>query len=572
MGLSNTNIHSSLFLGIILIFSIPKLVFTQFTAFTYKSCSDGFTYSPNSSYQSNLKTALNSLSTDTRTTNGFYNFTVGQQPDQVSSFALCRGDVPVNTCRACIQRAAELIIGSDGCPNQKQAFGYSGYCSIYFSNGSIYGKLQDDLSPWFITDSNTITNSKGFNQSLYSLMNSLQNEAASGNTTLKYAAGKAGFSGGQDLYGLVQCSPDLSKQNCVQCIQKLISLKPKSKISGVTMVEPNCFVRYNLDPFYGNVPNLLLSSPPLALPSNQTHNSSSATSTEDEIEALDTLQFSLGTVKNATRNFSDDHKLGKGGFGTVYKGILSGGQEIAVKRCLRNLGHGDAEFKNEILILAKLRHKNLVKLLGFCLHGNEMILIYEFVANRSLDYFIFGGLKIIHRDLKAGNVLLDGDFNPKIADFERQVSVKSDVYSFGVLVLEIVSGKAITSFSSDEDQESLTSFAWKNWTAGTAWNLVDPAIIQTGSSTEILRCFHIGLLCVQDNPIDRPTMSSIDLMLNSYSITLEAPMYPAFFTDSNYLPRTLSQWTATGTTASKSSNKSAADSINGVSITELHPR
>ncbi|KAL2931685.1 Cysteine-rich receptor-like protein kinase 10 [Bienertia sinuspersici] len=155
---------------------------------------------------------------------------------------------------------------------------------------------------------------------------------------------------------------------------------------------------------------------------------------------------------------------------------------------------------------------------------------------------------------------------------ERQVSVKSDVYSFGVLVLEIVSGKAITSFSSDEDQESLTSFAWKNWTAGTAWNLVDPAIIQTGSSTEILRCIHIGLLCVQDNLIDRPTMSSIDLMLNSYSITLEAPLYPAFFTDSNYLPTTLSQWTATGTTASKSSNKSAADSVNGVSITELHPR
>ncbi|XP_056683724.1 putative disease resistance protein RGA1 isoform X2 [Spinacia oleracea] len=332
--------------------------------------------------------------------------------------------------------------------------------------------------------------------------------------------------------------------------------------------------------------------------------------TKDEVEALQSLQFDLETIEIATHNFSDDNKIGEGGFGPVYKGILPDGQEIAVKRLYRNSRQGDAEFKNEILILAKVRHKNLVKLLGFCLHGEERILILEFVANRSLDNFIFDPLSrqsmqwetrykiingiargilylhegsrlmIIHRNLKAGSVLLDEDFCPKIADFgmawlfnidqtqtetstiagtfgymapeyaeQSQVSVKLDVYSFGVLVLEIVSGQRITSFYYRGKKENLTAFAWRNWNEGTARNLVDPVLL-AGSSTEILRYIHIGLLCVQESPADRPTMSEVHVMLSTNSVTFEAPLQPAFYTDSQSLPDMLPEWSTTNSQVS----------------------
>ncbi|CAO2842643.1 unnamed protein product [Amaranthus hypochondriacus] len=685
MELSYSSIIPIIHLHVIIItLSFPKLITSQST-FVTQWCSDT-TYPPNSTYQTNLKKLLNSLSTDTRITYGFYNFSLGHQPDRVNSLALCRGDVPVNTCRLCIQNAANLL--PQVCPNQKEAFGYSGYCSIFISNRSIYGQIQDD-GKWFIKDnSDSIKNGNDFNNTLSSLMRLLQNRAASGDSERKFASGEAKFGGGQSLYGLVQCTPDLSRRNCMQCIDDYLQnilpnccVQRNYKASGAIFVQPSCFVRYNVDLFFGNVPDLALSPPPpppglLPRPPNNSSSISTAVHkrkkdaklvaicipiaastilvmsiifiilswrkrprktwmlkfSKDEIKNLQSLQFSLRSIKHATNNFSDDHQLGQGGFGIVYKGVLPDGQEIAVKRLLMNKGQGDVEFKNEILILAKLRHINLVKLLGFCLENKEMILIYEFVANRSLDHFIYDPLKrrsmswetrykiivdiakgilylhentrqkTIHRDLKAGNVLLDADFIPKIADFgmarlfkidqtqtfaskvvgtlgyispeyalQNQVSVKLDVYSYGVLILEIISGQKITSFFYQENQENLLSFAWRNWKENTSWNLVDPTILSNDSKLEILRCIHIGLLCVQHKAEDRPTMSTVDIMLSSNSVQLQEPAPPAFFAESNCLSNMASEWSYT-TTDHQASIRSGRDSINGVSITELEPR
>ncbi|KAD7117327.1 hypothetical protein E3N88_04595 [Mikania micrantha] len=361
-----------------------------------------------------------------------------------------------------------------------------------------------------------------------------------------------------------------------------------------------------------------------------------------DIGTAESLHYDFNIVKAATNDFSEENKLGRG-FGTVYKGKLRDGKQIAVKRLARDFGQGDQEFKNEVLLVAKLQHRNLVQLIGFSIEASERLLIYEYMPNASLDQFIFdpskctildwekryniikgiakgllylhedSRLKIIHRDMKASNVLLDAQMTPKIADFgmarlfkaeetqgdtsrivgtygymapeyamHGQFSVKSDVFSYGVLLLEMVTGQKNQRFQNGESIEDFLSFAWKSWKNGTTANIIDP-ILKTGSGSlrDIIRSVHIGLLCVQENVVNRPTMASVVLMLNSFSITLPLPKEPAFFMPSNIDPEMplLHEYNSSSGSSSlekskisKSRSRSSQYSINEVSISDFIPR
>ncbi|KAK8460603.1 hypothetical protein SEVIR_2G358200v4 [Setaria viridis] len=330
--------------------------------------------------------------------------------------------------------------------------------------------------------------------------------------------------------------------------------------------------------------------------------------------------YSLDRMKAATCNFSDSNKLGEGGFGPVYMGTLPGGEEVAVKRLCRNSGQGLEEFKNEVILIAKLQHRNLVRLLGCCIQREEKILVYEYMPNKSLDAFLFNPekqelldwskrfdiiegiargllylhrdsrLRVVHRDLKASNILLDADMNPKISDFgmarifggdqnqfntnrvvgtfgymspeyamEGIFSVKSDVYSFGVLILEIITGKRAVSFHYHQDSLNIAGYAWRQWNEDKAAELIDPLIRASCSLRQVLRCVHIALLCVQDHADERPDIPTVIIMLSSDS-SLPNPRPPTLMLRGREIEST------------KSSENEQSHSIGTVSMTQLHGR
>ncbi|KAK4598780.1 hypothetical protein RGQ29_016008 [Quercus rubra] len=331
--------------------------------------------------------------------------------------------------------------------------------------------------------------------------------------------------------------------------------------------------------------------------------------------------FSFACIAAATNNFSPETKLGEGGFGPVYKGALPEGREIAVKRLSRNSGQGLVEFKNELILIAKLQHMNLVKLLGCCFQGEEKMLIYEFMPNKSLDSFLFdptknylldwkirvniiegiaqgllylhrySRLKVIHRDLKASNILLDENMCAKISDFglarifkrdgleantnrivgtygymspeyamEGIFSEKSDVFSFGVLMLEIVSGRKNNSFYKVNDPLNLIGYAWELWQRDAGKDIMDPTLKDSCPMHQLLRFIHVALSCLEDSAADRPTILEVITMLKNESVPLPILKKPAFFTGSNVNNEDLQR------------KGSENYSVNGLSISRMDAR
>ncbi|KAK7272597.1 hypothetical protein RJT34_29302 [Clitoria ternatea] len=305
---------------------------------------------------------------------------------------------------------------------------------------------------------------------------------------------------------------------------------------------------------------------------------------DNELQDLKTGYFSLRQIKAATNNFDPANKIGEGGFGPVFKGVLPDGTVIAVKQLSSKSKQGNREFINEIGMISALQHPNLVKLYGCCIEGNQLLLIYEYMENNSLARALFGKeeqkihldwprrmkicvgiakglaylheesrLKIVHRDIKATNVLLDKHLNAKISDFglakldeEENTHIstriagtigymapeyamrgyltdKADVYSFGVVALEIVSGKSNTNYRPKEEFVYLLDWAYVLHEQGNLLELVDPCLGSDYSQEEAMRMLQLALLCANPSPTLRPSMSSVVSMLEGKT-PIQAPI------------------------------------------------
>ncbi|CAN6443561.1 unnamed protein product [Victoria cruziana] len=300
---------------------------------------------------------------------------------------------------------------------------------------------------------------------------------------------------------------------------------------------------------------------------------------------LQTGHFSIKQIKTATRNFDPLNKIGEGGFGPVYKGTLPDGTVIAVKQLSSRSRQGNREFLNEIGMISALQHPNLVKLFGCCIEGNQLMLVYEYLENNSLARALFGPpenrltldwptrssicigiakglayiheestLKIVHRDIKTTNVLLDKDLNAKISDFglakldegdnthistriagtigymapeyatRGYLTDKADVYSFGIVALEIVSGKGNTTPMTEEDGGFLLDTAYVLQEKGCLREMVDPSLGSNFSEEEALRMLKVALLCTSPSPSLRPKMSVIVDMLEGRTEVYHVPI------------------------------------------------
>ncbi|XP_024963695.1 cysteine-rich receptor-like protein kinase 2 [Cynara cardunculus var. scolymus] len=429
-----------------------------------------------------------------------------------------------------------------------------------------------------------------------------------------FAASSSNISGSnRSVYAIAQCVPTLAHNGCKDCLRVAYSniRNCLPSIVDARALDTGCFMRYSNTPFFTNnettiiTPFLregsskkgaiiggvvggvgLLSTIVLVAilmwycrSKRKTTPRGNSHGPNDQLQ--DPVKYSYSDLRKATKNFCDDHKLGEGGFGGVYKGTINNGNVVAVKKLL--VSSAKADFEREVRVISNVHHRNLIRLLGCCSEGPELLLVLEYMENGSLVKFLYGERKgtltwkqrcniifgiakglaylheqyhvtIIHRDINPSNILLDDDFQPKIADFglakllpedqthistrfagtlgytapeyaiHGQLSEKADTYSFGIVVLEIISGKRCTDvLDMSPPDQYLLEHALNVYENHMPLQLIDETLDPNEyTEQEVKKMIEIALTCTQ-SPAERPTMSEVLVLLNDRSREQKPP-------------------------------------------------
>ncbi|XP_060196239.1 cysteine-rich receptor-like protein kinase 2 [Lycium barbarum] len=563
----------------------------------------------------NFVATMETISQQMRT-RGYGVAVTGTGPDTNYGLAQCYGDLSLSDCVLCYAEARTVL---------PQCFPHNAgriYLDGCFMRSENYTFYEQYLGP----EDRHVCGNRTTKGSLFqqNARQAVQQAVANAPSNNGYARAQVSVPGpsNETAYVLADCWRTLSSNSCAACLQNasasMLGCLPWSE--GRAMYT-GCFMRYSDTNFLNAISTnggsssggkvavivIVVVSSMLILgvgvviaiyvwKNKQIQKKRKGANDAEKLVKIlhdNSLNFKYSTLEKATGSFDEANKLGQGGFGTVYKGVLADGREIAVKRLFINNKHRAADFYNEVNIISSVEHKNLVRLLGCSCLGPESLLVYEFLPNQSLDRFIFDPVKgkalnwekrfeiiigtteglvylhkntktrIIHRDIKASNILLDSRLRAKIADFglarsfqedkshistaiagtlgymapeylaHGQLTEKADVYSFGVLLLEIVTGRQNNRSKNAEYTKSLVSIVWDNFQRGIVEELFDPNLMLHNYHTinvknEVARVLHVGLLCTQEIPTLRPSVSRALQMFVKKDEELPPPTNPPF--------------------------------------------
>ncbi|KAF4350865.1 hypothetical protein F8388_008047 [Cannabis sativa] len=467
---SSTLFLLQLYLSFLFI-SIGLSVGANQPTYLYHICPNTTTFTPNSTYQTNLNNLLSSLSSNA-TTSEFHSVTAGKgSSSPIYGNFLCRGDVNATVCRDCVTFAVKDIVKL--CPVEKETIIWYDECQLHYSNKSFFGTLSNSPGGAYLVNTGDITDLYEFNQLVNATTEVAAIEAAKGvGGEKKYATKDANFNGFQRLYTLAQCTPDLNASSCRTCLTMALGELPtccSGKIGGRVLL-PSCNFRYELYPFYTQNAT---TPPPAATP----------------------LPPPPGPSPSPPP-----------------PGFISSSKARTI-----------------VVIVVPIVVALLLFILGFC-----------FLTKRA----------------KKKHTLAEG----------RDDITTPDSLQFDLATIEAATNKFSADYKLGEGGFGEVYKAWKLWKEGNPLKLLDPSLEHSYSDNEVVRCINIGLLCVQEDPEERPTLKTIVLMFNSCSITLAAPNRPAFYN------RTDAGMPSMGIKLDDSRSDDFPQSINEASITDLYPR
>ncbi|EOA39914.1 hypothetical protein CARUB_v10008603mg [Capsella rubella] len=527
-------------------------------------------------------------------------------------FLQCREDLSVSHCRRCFNESKlELETKCSGSAGRIHNDG----CFLRFDDRDFLEEFVDprfDRAKCVVTESGFGTFWKYLDEALV-------------NVTLK-AVKNGGFGAAsvirsEAVYALAQCWQTLDENSCRECLVNARSSLRDCEGHEAMAFFTGCYLKYSTHKFFDaaaehkpdddqrnfirstffphlsdhEVTKLAIAAISLSiLTSLGAFISYRRFSRKRKAQIPSCSNFKYEMLEKATESFHDSMKLGQGGAGSVYKGILPDGRVVAVKKLFFNTREWADQFFNEVNLISVVQHKNLVRLLGCSIEGPKSLLVYEYVHNRSLDQILFmkntvhilswkqrfniiigisegleylhrgSEVKIIHRDIKTSNILLDRNLSPKIADFglirsmgtdktqtntgiagtlgylapeyliKGQLTEKADVYAFGVLIIEIATGKKNNAFT--QGTSSVLYSVWEHYKASTLKSSIDPRLKGNFTEEEALKVLQIGLLCVQSSVELRPSMSEIVFMLKKKDCNFDSPKQPPFLSASVLMP------------------------------------